>query len=169
MSTVIKSLCFTLLATLGLGQASAGEFCFGAAGQQCGEFRDGALQGVALCTLLFPGNPNGICQVSGGSMTHDPCCVDRPRGVMCGGSPTDESQCKAEWDRAVHRTFWGYNWYRAVNFSVENTSGDVVRASVCARAGAGVHSNDRGFCCSSSSRRAGFWDRFGRPALYRCN
>lgn len=169
MNTLLRSLCLLLPGLLSLPVA-AGDFCFGGAGQQCGQFRDGALQGIAFC-IAAPGNPVGICQVNGGSMTHDPCCVARPGGVMCGGSPfdDDQSQCKSEWDRAVHRTVFGYNWARAVNFNVENRSGNVVRADYCARPDAGVHRNDRGFCCSGSARRAGFWDRFGRPDLYRCN
>lgn len=164
----LLAFCFATLAALGTAQA--GDYCFGASGQQCGGFRDGELAGIAFCVPI-PFNSNLACQISGGSMTHDPCCVDRPGGVMCSGSPLDDDQryCKSEWDRAVHRAFWGYQWTRAVNGNRENTTGNVVRAEYCASRNAGVHRNDRNYCCSGSARRAGFWDRLGRPSLYRCN
>ncbi len=157
-----------LVATALPTTARAGNFCFGGAGQQCGEFRDGELQGIAFCsTAGFFGN-FGVCQVSGGSLTHDPCCVRFPDGVVC-GQPQRNNQCQVEWDRSVHRLFWGYNWNRLVNTAKDNTTGRVVRADYCAKPRAGVHRLDRAHCCSGSSARAGFFDRFARPDLYRCS
>lgn len=168
--TVFKYLlsAVVLLGGLGMGaEATARDFCFGAAGQQCGEFREGEMQGVAFCSTL-PLVNFGVCKVSGGSLTHDPCCASNPRGVVCGGSP-ETTACRVEWDRSVHRFFWGYQWNRVVDTAKPNTTGVVVRADYCAKRGAGVHRLDRQHCCSRSSRQAGFFDRLGRPDLFRCN
>ncbi len=162
----LAGLCL-LLGLLLTHQAGAGEFCFGAAGQQCGEFRRGALQGIAFCASV-PIVNHGICQVSGGSMTHDPCCASHPDGVVCGKTP-ETGSCQVEWDRSVHRAVWGYHWNRLVNTAREYHSATVVRADYCAKPGAGVHRLDRGYCCSGRSHRANFWDRLGRPNLYRCD
>lgn len=159
-----------LVLIIGLGtahEASARDFCFGAAGQQCGEFREGQLQGIAFCSTL-PIVNRGVCKVSGGSLTHDPCCASNPNGVVCGAKP-ESTRCQVEWDRSVHRAFWGYQWSRIVDTAKANTTGVVVRADYCARRNAGVHRLDRQHCCSGSSRQAGFFDRLGRPDLYRCN
>ena len=150
---------------LAAGPVLAGEFCFGAAGQQCGQFRNGQLQGVAFCTVAV--SDRAVCAVHGGSLTHDPCCVREPNGVGCGRSP-ENGRCRVEWDRAVHRWFWGYQWYRVINTALENDTGVVVRRLYCARPGAGVHREDRAHCCSGRSRRAGFLQRMGRPDLFVC-
>jgi hypothetical protein len=148
--------------------ASAGEFCFGGAGQGCGTFAGGPFGSVAFC---LPNNSstrkNVVCQVSGGSMTHDPCCVMSPSGVFCGRSPST-NQCKVEWDRAVNRWFWGYNWKRNVDSRKENTTGQVVFNDYCAPNTAGIHKNDQSYCCSKKSLPASNWDRAGRPNLNVC-
>lgn len=148
--------------------ASAGEFCFGGAGQGCGTFAGGPFGSVAFC---LPNNSstrkNVVCQVSGGSMTHDPCCVTSPSGVFCGRSPST-NQCKVEWDRAVNRWFWGYNWKRNVDSRKENTTGQVVFNDYCAPNTAGIHKNDQSYCCSKKSLPASNWDRAGRPNLNVC-
>ncbi len=148
--------------------ANAGEFCFGGAGQGCGTFAGGPFGSVAFC---LPNNGSTqkkvTCQVSGGSMTHDPCCASNPRGVFCGGSPST-NQCKVEWDRAVDRWLWGYNWKRKVDNKKENTTGQVVFGDYCAGNGAKLHKNDRSFCCSGKSRRGTDVERWGRPDLRVC-
>lgn len=147
--------------------AFAADFCFGAAGMQCGGFRNGELVGIAFCLpIAEPDRAN--CLVSGGSMTHDPCCADNPNGVQCGGN-NSSGACQGAWDRAVNRAVWGYQWKRRVNTAKSNTTGDVVQPDYCARDGAPIHRNDVGYCCSNRSHRASWWDRIGRPNLYRCD
>jgi hypothetical protein len=164
--TTAVSVLVCMFVGLGSSPVSAGEFCFGAAGQQCGQFRNGRLQGVAFCSP--PVSDIAVCAVHGGSLTHDPCCVANPNGVACGRQP-ENGRCRVEWDRAVHRWFWGYQWYRTVNTAIENDTGVVVRPQYCARSGAGVHREDRSHCCSGRSREAGFLLRVGRPDLFICN
>jgi|GEM_PF-6333657 len=148
--------------------ASAGEYCFGGAGQGCGMFAGGPFGSVAFCVPNFGSTPKKMtCQVSGGSMTHDPCCAKSPNGVFCGGSPST-NQCNAEWDRSVNRWLWGYNWKRKVDNKKENTSGQVVFNDYCAANGVGIHKNDQSFCCSKKSLPASYWDRLGRPNLNVC-
>lgn len=159
--------CLILALALPLA-ANAGEYCFGAAGQGCGMFGGGPLGSVAFCVPNLSGTAKNLtCQVSGGSMTHDPCCAKNPYGEFCGSSPST-TQCQAEWDRAVNRWFWGYNWKRTVDSKKENTTGKVVQADYCAPNGKGIHKNDRSLCCSKKSAQASFWDRAGRPNLYVC-
>ncbi|EIT71798.1 MULTISPECIES: hypothetical protein [Hydrocarboniphaga] len=157
-----------LLSLFGSATPALAERCFGAVGQQCGGFHQGQFAGVAMCLPASNGADRANCKVSGGSMTHDPCCAANPNGVMCGTSP-ENNRCSAEWTRAVNRAVWSYQWTRNVNDEVENTTGTVRGPDYCARDGAGVHRNDRNFCCSGNSHRAGFWDRIGRPNLYRCD
>lgn len=147
--------------------AHAADYCFGAVGQQCGGISIAGVQFAACVPLSFSA-PMAVCAVSGGSMTHDPCCADNPRGKMCGTSPEIPSLCSTEWDRAVHRFVWGYQWRRVVDTSRPNTTGEVVRADYCARRGDGVHRRDTSFCCSRDWRRASFWERLARPALRIC-
>lgn len=161
-----RLLCAALALASGAA-AHATDFCFGAVGQQCGGISMAGVQ-FAACAPLLPGTPMAVCAVSAGSMTHDPCCADSPRGKMCGTSPEIASLCSSEWDRAVHRFVWGYQWNRVVDTSKPNTTGDVVRADYCARPGQGLHRNDTGFCCSREARRANFWERLGRPNLRIC-
>jgi hypothetical protein len=147
----------------------AGEYCFGAVGQGCGMFSGGPLGSVATCIPNLPGaRKDTMCQVSGGSMAHDPCCAAHPNGEWCGGSPST-SQCSAEWDRAVNRFVWGYNWKRNVDSKKENTTGNVVLNDYCAPATARVHKNDVNQCCSRKADPAPFWLRVGRPSLYICH
>lgn len=148
--------------------AYSAEYCFGAAGQGCGSFGGGPLGSVATCVPVLPSNGKDlVCEVSGGSMLHDPCCVQNPYGEFCGKSPSN-SQCSSQWNRAVHRFIWGYDWVRFVDSKKENTTGNVVRADYCAKNGHKVHRNDRDFCCSGRSTKASFWDRIARPSLYMC-
>ena len=148
-------------------EARAADYCFGGVGQQCGGIN---MSGVyfAACTPHFYVSNLRICAVSAGSMTHDPCCADNPRGKMCGTQPEIGSQCLTEWNRAVHRFAWGYQWARAVDGTVANTSGNVVRADYCAQRGDGLHKNDVEFCCSREAQWAGFWERLARPNLKIC-
>lgn len=157
-----------LMLVLGLPLADAAEYCFGAVGQGCGMAAGGPFGSVATCLPNFSGTAKDVtCQVSGGSMTHDPCCVRNPYGEFCGNTPAT-TQCHAEWDRAVNRFLWGYQWKRKVNSKKENTTGNVVRADYCAPNGKGIHRNDRSLCCSGRSAQASFLDRIGRPSLYVC-
>lgn len=158
-----------LIASLAMPDvADAGDYCFGAAGQGCGTFGGGRLGSVASCVPNLSGSTRDLtCQVNGGSMLHDPCCVRNPYGVFCGKSPST-TQCQTSWDRAVNHTIWGYNWTRKVNSKKENTSGIVVFADYSAPNGRGVHRNDRSFCSSRRSAQASFFDRLARPSLYVC-
>lgn len=164
MKRAILLLALALAPTL---EAQAADYCFGAVGQQCGSISIAGVQ-FAACTAALPGTPMMICAVSKGSMQHDPCCADNPRGKKCGGEPENESLCSTEWDRAVHRFIWGYQWSRAVDSSKSNTTGDVVRADYCAKRGQGLHKNDEAYCCSRDARRGNFWERIGRPNLSIC-
>lgn len=160
-----------VLAALGLApgvvaqaQAADGR-CFGAAGQGCGGWNVGEMPRLAFCAHH---GGMGVCKISGGSMTHDPCCAANPRGKMCGGAGTETNQCSVEWNRAVWRAVWGYQWARSLNTSVNNTSGVVVRSDYCATRGQGVHQNDTRYCCSSRARSAYFWENVARPQLKVC-
>lgn len=148
---------------------AAGERCFGAVGQACGGWtNNSAMPSVAFCIHTNGiGINQGVCLVNGGSMAHDPCCYSHRNGKMCGGSP-ENSWCRVEWERAVSRTFWGYNWKRVLDVNRENNTGVVERSLYCARPGKGVHRNDVGFCCSSRARPARFWENVGRPNLKIC-
>lgn len=164
MKRAIMILALALAPTL---EATSADFCFGAVGQQCGSISMAGIQ-FAACAAVVPGMPAMICAVSRGSMTHDPCCADNPTGKKCGTEPENENVCRTEWDRAVHRFVWGYQWTRLVDSSVGNTSGDVVRADYCAKRGQGLHKNDEAYCCSRDARRGNFWERIGRPNLSIC-
>lgn len=161
-----RTLLLVLVLATGV-EARATDFCFGAVGQQCGGI---SMAGVnfAVCTPFLGVTNFAVCAVSAGSMTHDPCCADNPRGKMCGTSPEIASQCDTEWDRAVHRFVWGYQWNRVVDLTKPNTSGNVVRADYCAKRDQGLHKNDVAFCCSREARNANFWERLGRPNLRIC-
>lgn len=164
-STIHRALALVALLALQTPVLADDQTCFGAVGQQCGSFNNGRLQGIAFC-LPPPPNGSGICAVSGGSWTHDECCFDHPDGVMCGGNSSQ--RCNNEWNKAVSRFVWGYQWFRGVDYRLIDRDGTVDRSRYCARPGAGVHRNDRQYCCSGDSRRASFWDRLARPSLYRC-
>jgi hypothetical protein len=155
------------LALFSAMHAQAADFCFGGVGQQCGGITMESVQFAACVPNVFA-PPLAVCAVSGGSMTHDPCCADHPRGKMCGTSPEQPAVCKIEWDRAVSRFFWGYQWSRVVDTSKSNTSGNVVFGDYCAKSGRGVHKNDKGFCCSGDAKNAGFFERLTRPSLKIC-
>lgn len=164
MKRGILFLVFALAPTL---EAQTADFCFGAVGQQCGGISIAGIQ-FAACTPFLAGSPLRLCAVSRGSMTHDPCCADNPHGKKCGSDPENENLCLTEWNRAVHRFTWGYQWTRLVDSSTPNTSGNVVRADYCARRDQGLHKNDESFCCSGDARQANFWERIGRPNLKIC-
>ena len=166
MSVLLRRACALLLFALCLPLPStAGETCFGAAGQQCGGYNNGELQGVATCIPPPPAG-SGVCAVSGGSWAHDECCVDHQDGVMC--KQNTSQRCSSEWDKAVRRLVYGYQWFRGVDYKLEDNDGTVDRSRYCAKAGAGVHRNDRQYCCSGDSQKASYWDRLARPSLYRC-
>lgn len=172
ITNFIKSTFAVFLLGLGLGtsfSSYAGEYCFGAVGQGCGSFAGGPLGSVATC---IPNPPwtrkDSVCQVSGGSMTHDPCCASHPNGEWCGAEPST-NQCSVEWNRAVSRFVWGYNWKRNVDSKKQNTTGNVVFNDYCAPATAGVHKNDVNQCCSKKAEQAWLWLRAGRPDLYICS
>ena len=158
------------VATLALAPAvaaNAADHCFGAVGQQCGGISIEGVEFAACVPWVY--NPGlRVCAVSAGSMTHDPCCADRPYGKMCGHAPENGTQCLLEWNRAVHRFVWGYQWIRVVDPAVPNTSGNVVRADYCARRGHGLHKNDVAFCCSHDAQWATWWERMSRPNLKVC-
>jgi hypothetical protein len=162
------ALCFVgLLFSIPLS-ASAGDYCFGGAGQGCGMFAGGPLGSVAFCVPNNGSTSKKVtCQVSGGSMTHDPCCAKNSSGAFCGKSPST-NQCSSEWDRSVNRWFWGYNWKRKVDNKKENTSGLVVFNDYCAANTVGIHKNDTSYCCSRKSLPASSWDRIARPNLNVC-
>lgn len=162
----LRALSIVFLLATGV-EASAADYCFGAVGQQCGGITFSGVD-FAACTPYAYVTNHSVCAVSAGSMTHDPCCADHPNGKMCGTTPEDPDVCKSQWDRAVHRFFWGYQWVRIVDRTVPNTSGDVVRADYCAKAGQGLHKNDVEFCCSRDARWANFWQRLARYNLKIC-
>ena len=121
--------CRGLFVTLALAfavDASGTDYCFGAVGQQCGSISIEQVTFAACVPFIYSPRLK-VCAVSAGSMTHDPCCADRPYGKMCGRSPENQSQCLSEWNRAVHRFVWGYQWLRVVDPTIPNTSGNVVR------------------------------------------
>lgn len=147
---------------------AATDYCFGAAGQGCGGWTFGEMPRFAFCVPLPASGGKAICSVSGGSMTHDPCCATSPNGKMCGGPGRETTQCRAEWDKAVSRAFWGYQWNRVVDTRRGNSTGIVERPLYCANRGAAIHKNDDQHCCSRSSRPGNFWERLGRPNLDIC-
>lgn len=149
--------------------AHAADKCFGAVGQQCGLLQAEGLIFAACVPAPWVGANFGVCSVSGGSMTHDPCCAANPHGKVCGTSPENPNVCAGQWDRAVNRFVWGYQWSRTVDTSKTNSSGVVVKADYCAKNGRGVHKNDESFCCSGDAKNASFWERIGRPNLKICH
>ncbi|RXR08291.1 hypothetical protein [Pseudoxanthomonas composti] len=160
-----------VLAPGALTLAQAGERCFGAVGQACGAWtNNSAMPSMAFCVHTNGiGTHQGVCLINGGSMAHDPCCAASPNGEMCGGNGSSgRNACKVEWNRAVSRTLWGYNWKRVLDVTRVNDSGVVERPLYCARPGRGVHKNDEAFCCSGSARPAKWWERVGRPNLNVC-
>ncbi len=162
--------CRGLFVTLALAfavDASGTDYCFGAVGQQCGSISIEQVTFAACVPFIYSPRLK-VCAVSAGSMTHDPCCADRPYGKMCGRSPENQSQCLSEWNRAVHRFVWGYQWLRVVDPTIPNTSGNVVRENYCARRGDGLHKNDVEFCCSRDAQWATWWERIPRPSLKIC-
>jgi len=158
--------CTTWLLPAAITPAAATERCFGAAGQGCGGWTIGEMPRVAFCGNIFYGL-NIVCAVSGGSMTHDPCCATSPNGKMCGGRP-ENAQCTPSWNRAVRRATWGYQWFRFVDPTRVNGTGIVERPRYCAVAGSGIHKNDDEYCCSGGSRGGNHWERIGRPSLKVC-
>ena len=158
--------CTVWLSPAGLQTASAGERCFGASGQGCGGWTFGEMPRFAFCTGNT-GNGTALCSVSGGSMTHDPCCASNPNGKQCGGS-TETAQCTSQWDRAVRRAVWFYQWNRLIDTRRVNNTGVVERSLYCAKKDSGIHKNDDEFCCSRQSRPANGWERIGRPSLAIC-
>ncbi len=158
---------FVTLALVAVVDAHGTDYCFGAVGQQCGGISISGVNFAACAPFVY--NPSlKICAVSAGSMTHDPCCADLPYGKMCGHTPENQNQCASQWNRAVHRFVWGYQWTRLVDPTVPNTSGDVVRADYCAQRGDGLHKNDVEFCCSRDAQWATWWERIPRPSLKIC-
>lgn len=157
-----------LFAPVSSVRAAEPERCFGAAGQGCGGWDILAVEmpRFAFCVSI-PVVGLGACKVSGGSMTHDPCCVANPDGEWCGVKP-ERNVCRAEWNRAVHRATWAYQWTRAINMNLGNSTGRVDRPKYCANRGSGVHKDDVSFCCSSRARNAFFWENVGRPSLRIC-
>jgi hypothetical protein len=155
----------------GPAAAQVNEFCFGAAGMQCGGVTgQAAVQGVAFCLpVQSPLVKNGICKVHGGSWEHDTCCFANRNGVACGGNDSTRA-CEAAWNKSIHRTTWGYYWFRATDYTRPNPRGVIETALYCAPSGAHLHRNDRVHCCNgaASAVPADFWARVGRPSLWRC-
>lgn len=164
----IRNVLFALALVPAL-EAQAADLCFGAVGQQCGSLSWEGIEFAACFPIPIPTTPQlAVCNVSAGSMTHDPCCARIPRGKVCGTEPELPLFCSVEWNRAIDRFIWGYQWVRVVDTSKTNTSGNVVRADYCAKRDHGLHKNDVSFCCSGEARQAGFWERLGRPNLKIC-
>ncbi|MES2682587.1 MAG: hypothetical protein V4650_03640 [Pseudomonadota bacterium] len=157
------TLALMLFATFSPAQAQ-GDKCFGAAGQQCGMFAGGQLGQVAFCLGVAGG---AVCDVHGGSWTHDECCAANPNGVFCGGNDSSRA-CQAEWDKSVSRFVYDYNWVRLVDTNRLDSDGRVNRSLYCAKLGAGLHRSDRHYCCSGQSVRAPWPLSEVRRRLYFC-
>ncbi len=128
------------------------------------------MQGVAFCLpVQSPLVKNGICKVHGGSWDHDTCCFANRNGVECGGDNSSRA-CEAAWNKSIHRTVWGYYWFRATDYTRANATGVIETALYCAPSGAHLHRNDRQRCCNgaASAVPADFWARVARPSLWRC-
>ncbi|MEO8218420.1 MAG: hypothetical protein ABI718_15165 [Acidobacteriota bacterium] len=123
------------------------DFCFGGLGQRCGPQREGLTTPFSLCL-------NGVCWVNAGSWDHDECCFANPNGMACTAGPMapQDGHCGGPWDRALSRLAAGYNWTRAVSFTVPNRTGTVGHNQWCAPSGTIVHRLDASKCCSSSAR-----------------
>lgn len=165
MSTWISRVFGVLLCLLAT-PSFADQNCFGAAGQRCGGLSASGLN-FSTCQPSPNIATNGLCYVSNGSWTHDECCVANPNGVFCGGNDSSRA-CQVEWDRAVHRLVFDYQWLRFVDYRVFNDTGRVARSLYCARSGARIHRADASRCCSSAAVSAPFWERLGRPNLVVC-
>ena len=120
--------------------------CFGSLGSRCGITSEGFETAGALCV-------NNQCLTNAGSWEHDECCWDFPNGKWC-RDPTanHDGRCVAELSKALSRLAAGYNWKTNINFSVQNLTGTVVRATFCAPVGTIVHRNDVNRCCSGNAR-----------------
>jgi len=165
-SFALLLLCAGWLLPATVTPANADERCFGAAGQGCGSWNVVEMPKPAFCGHLIYAHM-AVCLVSGGSMTHDPCCAKNPNGKQCGGTNA-RSECTVAWDKSVRRAFWSYQWPRLIDTSVVNNTGDVDRPLYCATKGSRIHKNDTEYCCSRQSREGNFWERIGRPSLHVC-
>ncbi len=131
--------------TFAPGPGRRTEYCFGAAGMQCGSDNIGEFK-IALCTPNALAN-GGICLINSGSFAHDTCCWNNPGGVACGGTGGSATACQAEWDLSVSRVGGGYSWSRQLDFTRGNTTGVVEFDRYCAQTGARVHRGDVALCC----------------------
>lgn len=162
-------MCAAWLLPAVFNNAHADDRCFGAAGQGCGAWNGGAV-GAGMPNVAFcSGNLNGtaLCLVSGGSMTHDPCCARNPNGKQCGGNES-KAECTVEWNKSVNRLIWNYQWARLVDTRIDNSTGVVDRPLYCAKKNQVIHKNDAQYCCSGRADPGNYWVRLVRPSLSVC-
>ncbi|MEP6906451.1 MAG: hypothetical protein ABI858_00495 [Pseudoxanthomonas sp.] len=162
---VILLVCTTWLLPAAFSPAHADDRCFGAAGMGCGTWNGGGMPAVAFCTGNLSGS--ALCLVSGGSMTHDPCCAKTPNGKQCGGNNT-KAECTAEWDKSVSRVVWAYQWARIIDTRIDNPTGVVTTPLYCAKKNSVIHKNDARYCCSGRADPGNYWVRLVRPSLSVC-
>lgn len=140
--------------------------CFGAVGSRCGGTPSS--WSIEVPPLVQLGCKGDRCWTNAGSWEHDECCAVYPRGHWCGDLTTLAStDCKAAWDRAVHRVTHGLSWRREVDRCRVDDDGLVDFAEYCAPPGVIVATDDTASCCSRRARALNIFFDFFRIARQR--
>lgn len=131
------------------------EFCFGAAGQGCGD----SLMKLSTCI-------GGLCQINAGSWRHDECCVRNRNGGMCDNrleelvtaQPVAGSTgqvCMADFNKSLRRLGTPLTWTRNVDRERANNTGVVNHPEYCAPRGSLMVEGEQSMCCSRSAQALG--------------
>lgn len=140
--------------------------CFGAVGSRCGGTPSSWPVDVPPFVQL--GCTGDRCWTNAGSWEHDECCAVNPEGHWCGDLTTlAHTECKAAWDRAVHRVTHGLSWQRRVDRCRVDDDGLVDFDEYCAPRGVIVATEDAASCCSRRARALNIFFDFVRIARQR--
>jgi hypothetical protein len=131
------------------------EFCFGAAGQGCGD----SFMKLSTCV-------GDACQINAGSWRHDECCVRNRNGGMCdnrleelvtaqpvAGSPGQV--CMVDFNKALRRLGTPLTWTRNVDRERANSTGIVNHPEYCAPRGTLMVEGEQAMCCSRAAQALG--------------
>ena len=137
--------------------------CFGAVGSRCGGTPTS--WPVELPPFVQVGCRGDRCWTNAGSWEHDECCAVYPRGHWCGDLATlANTECKAAWERAVHRVTHGLSWRREVDRCRVDDDGLVDFDEYCAPRGVVVAAEDVEACCSGRAAPLNIFRDFARMA-----
>jgi hypothetical protein len=124
------------------------DFCFGAAGQGCGD------RFLSISSCL--GNE---CKINAGSWFHDECCARNRNGGMCDGkleelataqpiAGSSGQVCMADFNKALRRFGTLLTWTRTVDRQRSNSTGIVDHSAYCAPSGTVMLDSEQALCCS---------------------